>query len=317
MNQTYDPVLGTEQLRRLRLAGVRPPAMGTALVLERHHGDAVVVRHGDRVPDSRTGAYRRLFRVDVASRGLRFTTDVPSLDPAFPFRVTVSLACQVIDPVVVVRDSIRDMTAALAPSLTTHVRRAAGRYDLMHCAAAEAGITDCLESLHPAEAIRLSGFAVVVRAVDTAEIVSASQELRVQALRRDGMRPVVHGGRTEMLAQVMALTGGDPTPLLDREQASKDSDTQARLDALRVLMGSSAELEGFDSARIAKQATREFFGGDESLIGGRPNGIRKALQHKRGAIGGALDGAPEKKAEGEPEPAAQPPAAPARERSGE
>lgn len=259
--------------------------MGTALVLERAVGEPLVVRPGDRVPEARMGNYRRLYRVDIANRGLSFTLTAPSTDPTFPFSVTVSFACQITDPVVIARDTVRDMTAALRPSLTTVVRDAAAHFDVLQPAAAQAAITARLNSAAPASAVRLSGFAVTVDAEDTAEIVTAKREIRVQEMRRDAMRPVAGGGRDEMLAHVMAITGGDPTPLLDREQEAKERTTQASLDALRVLMGSPTKLEDFNTTRISEQAMGTFFG-DGSLISAKRPGIRDRIERKsRGELG--------------------------------
>jgi len=82
MNQTYDPILEITELRRVRTS-LRSPEMGTALVLERATGNPVVVWPGERVPDARTGNYRRMFRVDTANRALSFTERVPSSHSAF------------------------------------------------------------------------------------------------------------------------------------------------------------------------------------------------------------------------------------------
>jgi hypothetical protein len=253
--------------------------MGTALVLERAVGEPVVVRPGDRVPDARIGNYRRLYRVDIANRGLAFAVSAPSSDPTFPFIVRISFACQVTDPVVIARDGVRDMTAALAPSLTTVVRDAAARFDVLQPAAAQAAITHLLNSAYPTSGVRLDGFAVTVDAADTAEIVTARREIRVQEMRRDAMRPVASGGRDEMLAHIMAMSDGDPTPLLDREQEAKDRSTQASLDALRVLMGSPTQLEDFNTTRISEQAMGTFFG-DNSLLPPRRAGIRDRIERK-------------------------------------
>ncbi|HEU5470841.1 MAG TPA: hypothetical protein VFV67_09325 [Actinophytocola sp.] len=286
MTQTYNPILDTAELPRVRIgAPLRSPAMGTALVLEPAIGDPLVIWSGQRVPEARLGNYRRMSVVDVSNHGLSFDVTAPSADPAFPFTVAVSLCCQIADPAAIVRDGIQDMTAALRQSLTRIVRDEAARFDVLNPAGPEAAIMAKLNDAYPVSAVRLSGFAVTVEAVDTAEIITAKRELRVQEMRRDAMRPVASAGRDEMLAHVMALTGGDPTPLLDREQESRDRSTQASLDALRVLMGSSKELEEFNASRVSEQAMSAFFPGGEPLIGSSRGGIRDRLDRKiRGAI---------------------------------
>jgi hypothetical protein len=286
MNQTYDPVPESVPLRRFRASALRGPALGTALVLERSAGEPVVVMPGDRVPDPRTGNYRTLHRVDVANRAIGCTLTAPSADAAFPFTVAVCCGCQVTDPVLIVRDGVRDMAGALQSWLTGLIRAVTVRYDVLHPVGAETAIMSKLHAAYAPDGVRLSGFTVEVTASDTAEIVTANRELRVQEMRRDAMRPVARGGREEMLAHVMAMTGGDPTPLLDREQEAKESTTKASLLALSALMGSD-KLEEFNTSRISEKVMGEFFPGGEPLFGGKRAGIRERLDRKRKVIDSA------------------------------
>jgi hypothetical protein len=286
MNQTYDPILESVSLRRIRKTAVRSPAIGTALVLERTVGEPVVVAAGDRVPDPRTGNYRTLHRVVVAKRTLGFTLIAPSSDPAFPFTVEISCGCQIIDPVPVVRDDVRDMAGALQSWLTALVRPVTVRYDALRPAEAEAEIMSRLHAAYLSDGLQLSGYTVKVTTRDVEGLVTAQRELRVQEMRRDAMRPVARGGREEMLAHVMAITDGDPTPLLDREQEAKESNTKASLLALSALMGSE-KLEEFNTSRISEQVMTEFFPGGEPLLGRKRAGIRERLDRKRKAIDSA------------------------------
>ncbi len=278
MNQTYDPILETAELRRPR-PPLRSPAMGTALVLERGVGAPLVVREGERVPEPRLGNYRRMYVVDTGVHGIAFTTKVPSADPAFPFTVTLNFACQVGDPVVIARDNVRNMTAALSPSLTAIVRRISVRFDVLDSANAEAAMTAELNSARRDPAVLLTNFVATVEALDVAEIVTARRETRVLEMRRDAMRPVANGGRNEMLAHIMAMEGGDPTALLDREQQEREAHTQASLAALGLLM-SSDKMEDFNTTRISEQAMSTFFPGDGSLIS-KKRGISARLEQKR------------------------------------
>jgi hypothetical protein len=284
MSQTYDPILEVEELRRLRIGSpLRGPSIGTALVLERAVGEPVVVWPGERVPDARTGNYRRLHRVDVANRGLAFTTTVPSADPAFPFSVTVRFSCRITDPVPIVQDNIRDMTAALTPSLAAIAREAAARFDAMHPSGAEAEIARRLNSAHPGTTVELTGFSAGVSMVDAEEIVTARRKIRVEEMRRAAMRPVADGSREEMLAHVMAMTGGDPMPILDREAEKAEGETRAKLDALRILMGAGDKMEEFNASEIRKEALGEFFGTNDVISPRRS--VRERIGRKsRGAV---------------------------------
>lgn len=282
MNQTYDPILETEPLKRVRRSAPRGPAMGSTLVLERAVGEPVVVKAGQRIPEAHFGNYTVLHRVDVGNRAVGVTFQSPSADPSFPFTVAVSFGCQVVDPVVVVRDGIRDMAGALHAWLAGQIRPISMRYDATRPAEAELAILSALGGAYQPDGLRLSGFAVAVTTDDVADFVTAQRELRVLEMRRDGMRPVARGGRDEMLAHVMALSEGDPTPLLDREQEAKEASTRAQLEMLTKLM-SSDKVEEFHRARIADKAMAEFFPGAESTPGKRP-GIRDRIERKRKAI---------------------------------
>lgn len=280
MSQTYDPILDTGELHRLRFgAPLRSPAIGTTLVLERAVGEPLVIQHGERVPEARTGNYRRMYLVDTGVHGLSFTTKVPSADPAFPFTVTVNFACQITNPVIIARDNVRNMTAAFSPSLTTIVRGVSVGFDVLDSAAAEAAIAARLNSAHRHPAVQLTSFVATVEAMDVAEIITARRELRVLGMRRDAMRPVAGGGRNEMLAHFMAMADGDPTALLDREQAEREAHTHASLAALQLLM-SSDKMEDFNTTRITEQAVTTFFPGDDSLVS-KKGGIRDRLERKR------------------------------------
>ncbi|NUT95940.1 MAG: hypothetical protein HOY78_28340 [Saccharothrix sp.] len=304
MTTTYNPILETVELRRVRIgAPLRGPAMGTALVLERAVGEPLVVEPGDRVPDARFGNYRRMHRVDTANRALSFTTSVPSADAAFPFTVTITLGCQVVDPVVVARDGIRDMTAALQPSITATIRPVAATHDVFNPIGAEAAIKAILDRHRSPSGLLLSGFSVTVEAADTAEILSANRELRVQSMKREAMRPVASGSREDMLAHVMGITGGDPTPVLDRERLDAENKTRASLDMLRVLMG-SGNLEEVDTSRVTAEAMRTFFPGGPSLTEGTGGSIRDRL--KRGVRGSLNAGGPVIDGDAKVEPQPQP-----------
>lgn len=275
MTQTYNPIIERTELSRFRFTSpLRTPALGTALVLERGAGKPLVVWHGERVPDARTGNYRKVCLVDVATRGLSFTVNAASADAAFPFTVTVRFACRVTDPIAIARDGVQDMTAALAPSLSAVVRDVAAGFDALHPTPAESAITRKLNSAHPSDTIELSGYTVSVSVVDAEEFVTTQRKIRVQKMNFDAMRPIAGGSREDMLAHLMSLEDGSPMSLLDRERRDREMETQAKLDALRILMGE--EREGFDAAEVRKQVLGEFFPGETPSIP-RRGSVRERL----------------------------------------
>jgi hypothetical protein len=222
--------------------------------------------------------------VDVANRAISSTFTTPSADAQFPFTVTVSCGCQVTDPITVVRDRVHDMAAALGGWLIGLIRPISTRYDALHPTDAETAIVSALQRAYPPDGVRLFGFTVAVNTKDVAEIVTAHREARVLEIRRESMRPVAKGGREEMLAHIMASTGGDPTPLLDREQEERENSTKASLLALSALMGSD-KVEEFNASRISEKVMSEFFpGGDPLFSGKRAGGHRDRIANRRKTI---------------------------------
>jgi hypothetical protein len=284
MNRTYDPILETVELKRMRLAAVRSPELGSALVLVQSLGEPVVVLPGNRVPRPRSGNYTKLFRVDIAERGLSFTMSAPSDNAAFPFGVEVSFACVILDPVVIVRNNVRDVMSAFEPSLSATVRRVASRFNALRTGDAEAAITAELQEAQSPSVARLYGFSVRVNVVDVGDIVSVTRENVVNDMRREAMRPVADGGRNAMLAHVMAMNDGDPTPLLDREQAAYDKRTSASLEALRALMSSSEPLERIDLGDVSTTVLETFFNKGGASGSDKP-GIRERIERKKLASG--------------------------------
>lgn len=287
MNQTYNPILESVPLRRIRTRAPHGAAIGTEVVLERKSGAPLVLQAGERVPAARLGDYRTLHRVDVANRAIGYALTVPSRDASFPFTVKVTLGCQITDSVMVVRDGITDMAAGLQPWITALIRSVTMRHDVMFPSDAEAEVLAELRVAYPPDGVRVSGFAVSVEARNTAELISAHQERRVLEVRRATMMPVASGGREAMLAHIMAVNDGDPTPLLDREQEERENATKASLVALSALMGSN-KLEEFNTARISEKVMGEFFPGGEPLHGGKRPGIRDRIEYKRKSIDAGL-----------------------------
>lgn len=251
MNSTYDPILEVIESRRAS-KGARSPEIGVAVVFDRLSGPPMVLWPGQE-PKERIGKLRRTYRVDIANRSLSFLDRSPSKDPVFPFSVGIEFGCQVRDPLAVVTDGIRDMTAAVRPSLMSVVRQVTPQFDTLESARAESEITDQLFGQPPMHAVALSSFAVTVTLVDAADIVSAHRENRVHRIRYEAMRPIVDGGRESLLAHDMSLRGGDSSEFLGREQAGM-------LKALSLLRG-DGDLEEINAADLTQHAMNAFFPG--------------------------------------------------------
>lgn len=275
---TYNPVLSCVEVRRMRLGSpLRSPDLGVAMVLERATGAPLVINHGERVPDARTGNYRRMHLIDVATRGLSFTDQVASADPAFPFRVKVDFACQVTDPVAIALNKVTDMTASLLPSLSAIVRETAARFDVLEPAAAASAISARLNSARNSPAVRLSTYSVSAAMVDNEDFVTEQRKIRVRKLSYDAMRPIAGGTREDMLAHIMSIDDGDPMALLDRERAERAAETKAKIEVLRAFTG--ADMEDFSASEVRDQVLGEFFDRSKAVPGKRRK-LRDSLESR-------------------------------------
>jgi hypothetical protein len=283
MSQTYNPILGVEDLRRFRLtAPLRGPVIGEALVLERTVGEPIVVWHGTAVPEARTGNYRRAHRVDVANRGLALTTTAPSANPAFPFSVTIGMSCRVTDPVRIVWDGIYDMTGALTPSFVAVARAAAARFDALDPFGAEEEIRNRLTSSYPTAAVELSGFRVSVETVDAEQILTVIRKGRVDEIKRAGMLPVASGDRAVQLAQYMAVNDGDPSGFLEAEAKERAAIADRGVAIFEAVVGVDG-IPKEDLVDLAGQAMSPYFPqAIESRGGGR---IRDRIGRRSGELG--------------------------------
>ncbi len=259
---TYNPIIEYVELRRVRIGSpLKAPANGTVLVLERAVGQPIVIQHGDRVPDARLGNYRRMFIIDVATRGISFTTSAPSADHAFPFSVTVRFACQVTNPVAIARNGVTDMAAALSPALATIVRQVASRFDVLRRTEAESAIWARLNSTDPTIDVELSGFSVFVDVPDTAGIIGTIREHRVEKISWDHHDEIVRGGRGGLIKHSLGK-GTDPLEILDRHREDAALEMDMKLNALRALTGDTKDVA--DKTDIHRTMLSEFFPGDDS-----------------------------------------------------
>ncbi|MCT2587874.1 hypothetical protein [Actinophytocola gossypii] len=258
--KTYDPILETTELPRLRLGALTPPRMGTALVLEPARGEPLVVLPGERVPDRVFGNYRRSHLVDLGNYGLELTVALPSQDPSFRFDTTVSFNCQVTNPVMVTTNNIRDMTSAVRPRLVKILRAVSQRYDVLDVAAAEAAMNSALDRYYGNSAARLGEFTVELETGGTSAIHEVRRQARLGGMRRGDMRQVVDGGKNEMFAQWLALHDGDPDALFAQEADGTELERMFQLEAMRMYLSSGDDVEAFDKSRVREYIAERVLG---------------------------------------------------------
>lgn len=251
---TYDPILEVQDLRRIRMfTPVASPRLGTALVLEPTEGGPLVILAGERVPEPRIGNYRRSFLIDLGQYGLRLEEKLPSADPAFLFDGSVTFSCRVADPALVATRNIRDVTESVRLPLVRIMRTVARRYDISQFNEAESALNDALTSFTGDAAVYLSGYLMELfvggeaAAVSSTTFYDVTRDARLDGIRRRDMREVIAGGPDELVAQLLAKHGGDPSAWLEHEAESRRVESEHLLRAMGILTSAGDDSEPFDT----------------------------------------------------------------------
>ncbi|WP_159942051.1 MULTISPECIES: hypothetical protein [unclassified Nocardiopsis] len=272
---SYDPVITQEEIATFRLfTPLRPPEHGTALVLEPHRGEPVLVRPGEAVPEARFGAYQRMSLVDTAEHRLALAVTLISRDPGFGFRAWVTLSCRVTDPVAVVERGIRDMAPTLRGPLRAMLRGVSRRYDISQFHETEQALNEAVASFHGDSAIRLRRLAVELQ-VDEEEITTGGRAYRdrLREQRLDSMGRAYHlrllrEEGTEALIAGMLEREGDRAVLewIRSEEASERAELMRALDV--VMSRNEGEREPFDTAEIERSIVDRLVEGGSRTTGG-------------------------------------------------
>ncbi|WP_395572427.1 hypothetical protein [Streptomyces sp. BK79] len=271
--QTYDPILGCEDLPKWRLINpLRPPAPGRALVLVRDSGPSLTIRSGEEIPSSRFGTYSTVFTVDMTEH--RLVLDIPLLsrDPTFSFRSRVDLVCRVAGPAEVVARGIRDMSGALYGYLRKALRTVARDYDIAEFHEAEMALNASLAGFGGDDAVRLRNIQIELL-VDEDEIATAGREYRdvVRETRLDGMRRRRHldmireEGVDGLIAEIMEKEGARAAlAWIEKGEAEK---REVRREVMRmVLERGDAGREPFEQAELERAVLDEVLRDGDGLF---------------------------------------------------
>ncbi|MGW5776713.1 hypothetical protein [Streptomyces sp. NPDC003863] len=300
--QTYDPVLSSEELPKWRLTKpVRPPEPGRALVLVRDSGPSLTIRSGEEIPSSRFGAYSGMFTVDMTEH--RLVLDIPLLsrDPTFSFRSRVDLVCRVADPAQVVSRGIRDMSGALFGYLRKTLREVARDYDIAEFHQSERALNAALSGFTGDDAIRLRNVQVELL-VDEDEIATSGREFRdvVRETRLSGMRRGRHldmireEGLDGLIAEIMEKEG--PRAALAWIEKNEAEKREVRREIMRlVLERGDSDREPFEQAELERTVLEEVLREGDGLFDGaaRRGRLRGSLARTADpapALGPAPDG---------------------------
>ncbi|MFE2559256.1 hypothetical protein ACFXGT_25150 [Streptomyces sp. NPDC059352] len=292
--QTYDPVLSSEELPKWRLTKpVRPPEPGRALVLVRDSGPSLTIRSGEEIPSSRFGSYHRMFTVDMTEH--RLVLDIPLLsrDHTFSFRSRVDLVCRVADPAQVVSRGIRDMSGALFGYLRKTLREVSREYDIAEFHDAERALNSAVAGFTGDDAIRLRNVQVELL-VDEDEIAASGREFRdvVRETRLSGMRRGRHldmireEGLDGLIAEIMEKEG--PRAALTWIEKNEAEKREVRREIMRMVLDrGDSDREPFEQAELERTVLEEVLREGDGLFDGAARRGRL-----RGSLARATDPAP-------------------------
>jgi len=271
--QTYDPVLGSEELPKWRLTNpLRAPAPDRALVLVRDSGPSLTIRTGEEVPSSRFGTYRTVFTVDMTEHRLILDIPLLSRDATFSFRSRVDLVCRVADPAKVVSRGIRDMSGALYGHLRKTLRSVARDYDIAKFHEAEMALNSAFAGFTGDDAVRLRDIHIELL-VDEDEIAASGREFRdvVRETRLDGMRRKRHldmireEGVDGLIAGIMEKEG--PRAALAWIEKGEAEKREVRREVMRmVLERGDADREPFEQAELERAVLDEVLRDGDGLF---------------------------------------------------
>lgn len=300
---SFNPILEVRSLPRVRL-NIRDlrATVTTALVLISDGAEPLVVRAGERVPNARTANYREAYVVDMTERTLTLGTALPSYDGALSFRAQVNCVCQVDDPVLIVRNSVRDAAETLRPLILRELRAVSSNFQAHQMGQAEKVIDRRLSEFRPEGigltikrgSVELSLDPDVERAIRTKHNVSAS--LETDQLRYDQLIPMIESGDTGLLAMYLGRNPGQAGAVFDLLLTHENERGAQMIEAIKTAMAGRSPDDDF---QIEDARTRMIDKAVEGLSGSAGRGGRLRGSLLRGEEVPEIGRAPEPSGSGE------------------
>jgi len=283
MADTFNPIIGKEEVPRLRLFQSRPaPEPGVALVLFREGQPLVTLWPGDRLTagEVRWGNYKTIYKVDVAEHSFEFTCKLPCQSDAFDFQAEVQVTCSVDDPATIVDRNIEDARAVLEPLIISTMRGISRDYDVEESAAAEKAITEAVKGEKYDVGLKVDRFVVKLsleedarahirklrqierdkeRERREAEVQRQRDELEMERMRMklDFYGPLIREGHWTLLALQLTNHPEDVATVAQMLSQERQAEMDRQLKALKIMLEEDA-LEGFQIEEAGKQVLRRF-----------------------------------------------------------
>ncbi|HID29832.1 MAG TPA: hypothetical protein EYP19_07480 [Desulfobacterales bacterium] len=283
MTDTYNPIIGKEEIPRLRLFHPRPtPEPGVALVLFREGQPLVTLWPGDRLTagEVRWGNYKTIYKVDVTEHSFDFNCTLPCESDAFDFQAEVQVTCSVDNPAVIVERNITDTSAVLEPLIIRTMRGISRDYDVEESAAAEKAISRAVESEPYNVGLRLNRFVVKLsleeearahirrlrqierdkeRERREAELGKLRDELEMERMKMkmDFYSPLIREGHWQLLALQLTNHPEDVVAVAQMLSQQRQAEMDHQLKALKIMLEEDA-LEGFQIEEAGKRVLQRF-----------------------------------------------------------
>ncbi len=283
MADTYNPIIGKEEVPRLRLFQPRPtPEPGVALVLFREGQPLVTLWPGDRLTagEVRWGNYKTVYKIDVTEYSFSFNCALPCESDAFDFQAKVQVTCSVDDPVIIVQRNVTDARAVLEPLIIGTMRNISRDYDVEESAAAERAIIQAVESEAYNVALKLNRFMVKLsleedarahirrlrqierdkeRERREAELEKLRDELTIERMRMkmDFYSPLIKEGHWQLLALQLTNHPEDVATVAQLLSQQRQVEMDRQLKALKIMLEEDA-LETFHVEEAGKRVLQRF-----------------------------------------------------------
>jgi hypothetical protein len=286
MADTYNPIIGKEEIPRLRLFQPRPtPEPGVALVLFREGQPLVTLWPGDRLTagEVRWGNYKTIYKIDITEHSFDFNCTLPCESDAFDFHAEVQVTCTVGDPATIVERNITDARAALEPSILGTMRKVSRDYDVEKSAAAEKAIIEAVQREEYGIGIGPTRFMVKlsleadarahirelrqierdkVRQKREAELERQREELELERMKikMDFYTPLIRDGHWQLLALQLTNRPEDVPAVLQMLNQERQADMDRQLTTLKILLEEDA-LEGFQIEEAGRRILQSLVDG--------------------------------------------------------
>jgi hypothetical protein len=283
MTDTYNPIIGKEEVSRLRLFHPRPtPEPGVALVLFREGQPLVTLSPGDRLTagEVRWGNYKAVYRVDVTEHSFSFNCTLPCESDAFDFHAEVQVTCSVDAPATIVERNVTDARAVLEPLIVGTMRSISRGYCVEESAAAERAITRAIEDESYNVGLELNRLVVKLsleedarahirtmkqierdkeRERREAELERLRDELEVERMRvkMDFYGPLIEGGHWQMLALQLTNHPEDVAAVAQMLSQQRQAEMDHQLKTLKIMLEKDV-LEAFHLEEAGKRALQRF-----------------------------------------------------------